>query len=346
MFRYSLIGAGMVAATHVDALANSKTCTLAGIWSRTDDSAQALAVQARQLGISDVHVFPDLESAIHGNGIDGIIVATPPSFRGSIIEEAVKSRVPVLLEKPVSRNFVEAAAISKACQSANLVAGVVFQHRMREASRAAKSLLESGEIGRVFLVEAGVPWWRDQAYYDEPGRGTYSRDGGGVLISQAIHTIDLLLDLVGDVDSVTAELGTSGFHVMEAEDFSVVGMRFLNGARGSLVASTAFYPGNAEYIRIFAEHASISLAGAELVVSWRDGRTETIGAETGSGGSADPMAFTSDWHRDVFENFAEAAINQTKPLVSVDVALKSHAFIEAAERASKHGRRVSMSEIQ
>jgi hypothetical protein len=166
---------------------------------------------------------------------------------------------------------------SRSARAAGVPLGVVFQHRMREASQAALALVRGGTLGALGLAEISVPWWREQAYYDEPGRGTYARDGGGVLISQAIHTIDLALTLTGPVASVQAMTGTSRLHDMEAEDMAVSGLRFANGGLGWLTASTASFPGRSESITLHFEKASLHLAEGVLQVHWRDGRPRHMG---------------------------------------------------------------------
>ena len=132
-------------------------------------------------------------------------------------------------------------------------------------------------LGPLVSAEVNVPWWRPQSYYDEPGRGTYERDGGGVLISQAIHTMDLMLTLTGPVQSVTAMCATSGFHRMESEDFVVAGLQFANGAVGQLFATTASYPGVGETITLHCRDGSARLEAGQLMLTWQDGQSETLG---------------------------------------------------------------------
>jgi predicted dehydrogenase len=190
-----------------------------------------------------------------------------------------------------------------------------------------------------------VPWWRDQSYYDAPGRGTYARDGGGVLISQAIHTLDLMLSLTGPVADVTATAATTGFHAMEAEDFVSAGLRFANGAVGHLFASTASFPGRGETITLHFKGGSARLESGILQIDHADGRTETIGKAASSGAGADPMAFTSDWHRFVIEDFAQALQDKCDPLVTGRDALGVHQLITALERAAETGTRTHLKDI-
>jgi len=191
-------------------------------------------------------------------------------------------------------------------------------------------------------VQVSVPWWRPQSYYDQPGRGSYARDGGGVLISQAIHTLDLLVWLVGLPAEVQAMAGTSPAHQMEAEDFVAAGLRFRNGALGSLVATTAAFPGGAESLVLAGARATARLEGGELRLWRRDGSTETVGGPTGGGGGADPMAFPFDWHRDLIADFVAAVEAGRQPLVTGRQALDVHHLIDALVRSSADRRAVSI----
>ena len=200
-------------------------------------------------------------------------------------------------------------------------------------------------LGMLVAVEINVPWWRPQSYYDEPGRGSYARDGGGVLISQAIHTLDLALSIAGPVDAVTAMAATTGFHRMEAEDFVSAGLVFANGAVGQLFASTASFPGRGETITFHHQHGSAHLEAGLLRVDRHDGRSETIGAAAASGAGADPMAFTSDWHRFVIEDFAHSLRKRRAPLVPGRTALDVHRLIAALELSAKSGTRVALKDL-
>ncbi len=326
-----VIGAGMVAATHVAALRDAAGVRLHGVWSRTAARAEALAKP------EGAKVYASLDAVAADAEVDFVIVLTPPNARVALVETLVAAGKPILMEKPVARDGTEARALVETCEKAGVPLGIVFQHRMREASLAATNLVASGALGALGLVEIAVPWWRGQSYYDEPGRGTYARDGGGVLISQAIHTIDLALSLTGAVASVQAMTATTRFHEMEAEDLAVAGLRFENGSVGSLTATTASFPGGAEWIRLHYDRASLHLEAGVLTVSHRDGRVETHGAKGGTGGGADPMAFTHAWHQGIIEDFAEALRQGRDPVVTGRAALAAHALIDAITQSARSG---------
>jgi len=330
----ALIGAGMVAGTHLAAIRDTPEARLIGICARSRSRAEAIANGAR--------VYTDVAAVAADPKVTAAIVITPPNVRAEVIGPLVAAGKHILLEKPVARDTEEAAQVVALCQEAGVTLGIVFQHRMRAASQKAAELVASGALGALGLAEIAVPWWRDQLYYDEPGRGTYKRDGGGVLISQAIHTIDLALGLTGPVSAVQAMTATTGLHRMEAEDFAVAGLRFAIGAVGSLTASTASYPGAAESIRLHFENASLHLEAGVLTVSYRDGRVETFGAVSGTGGGADPMAFTHAWHQAVLADFCAAIRDRRDPAVPGQAALATHRLIDAITASSRSGRLVEV----
>lgn len=328
----------MVARTHVAAIAAGDSVRLKTICSRSAGPAEALAREASDLTGAPVTATTDPEALAADPEIDFVIVLTPPDARAALIRPLAEAGKHILLEKPVGRTAAEAREVVEICRGAGVRLGIVFQHRMRAASRAAAALIAGGELGALGLAEISVPWWREQSYYDAPGRGTYARDGGGVLISQAIHTIDLALALAGPVRQVRAMAATTRFHDMEAEDFVVAGLAFGGGAVGSLVASTASFPGGGESITLHHEAASLHLAHGALTVRWRNGREETHGAAAGTGGGADPMAFTHEWHQAIIEDFAAALSEGRDPAVPGEAALAAHDLIDAALRSARSGR--------
>ena len=311
---------------------------LKGVVSRSRASAEALVAATG----APLEVYESLADVAVDASVDFAIVVTPPNARAEVIAPLAAAGKHILLEKPVGRTAAEARAVVALCAEADVQLGVVFQHRMRAASLAARDLVASGRLGALGVAEMRVPWWRDQGYYDEPGRGTYARDGGGVLISQAIHTIDLALSLTGPVKAVRAMAHTTMFHDMEAEDYVTAALRFANGAVGSMVASTASYPGGAESITLHFETASVHLEAGTLTVSWRDGRVETYGAQAETGGGADPMAFTHAWHQEIITDFAKAIRAERAPMVTGAQALVAHDFIDAVTAAAQTGSEVEL----
>ncbi len=334
----ALIGAGMVAGSHVHScLDANEIVRLKGILSRSGESANALAQECSAGTGEDVIVYNSIDEIAADPDVDFAIIATPPNVRAEVIKPLIAAGKHILLEKPIGRTAEESQAIVDMCHDAGVTLGIVFQHRTKHASKAAAALIKGGTLGELGVVEFNIPWWRAQDYYDELGRGTYARDGGGVLISQAIHTIDLGLSLTGPVRAVTAMAKTSRLHNMEAEDFVVAGLEFANGAVGSLSASTASFPGRAESITLHFSAASLLLEGGVLTVTWRDGTREVLGEASGTGGGADPMAFSHASHQAIIENFAHALNGEAELYVSGARAMAAHALIDAILRAARTG---------
>ncbi len=327
----------MVAAAHARALAElTDRVTVLGVFSRDEVRREAFA---DRFGLP---VAGSVEQLLGDPEVDAILLLTPPNARCEIVTAAAGAGKHILSEKPLERNSVAALEIVEICERAGVTLGVVFQHRFRAASTALKQLVERQELGRMALVQVSVPWWRPQSYYDQPGRGTYARDGGGVLISQAIHSLDLMLSIAGPVADVSAVAGTTFLHRMESEDFVGAGLRFANGALGVLTATTAAFPGGAESIVIGFEQGEARLQGGVLTVTRMDGTTTSVGEAAGTGGGADPMAFPHDWHRDLIADFVAAVAEKRQPLVSGREALKVHRLIDALVLSSREKRTIAV----
>lgn len=329
--KVALIGLGMVADTHVAAINDAPQLTLAGVLGRDT---------VRTRTFCDKHgtrAFADLAALAADPSVDFAIVATPPDARQNIVAALVAAGKPILMEKPIERDLAAATKIVTTCEAAQVPLGVMFQHRAREASIALKAAIDAGALGDIATVELRVPWWRDQSYYDAPGRGTYARDGGGVMISQAIHTLDLAMWVLGPITDVQAMLRRTPLHQLEAEDWASALFQFESGACGSLMATTAAYPGDAESITIQGTKASAHLASGVLKLTHIGGQTETFGATATTGGGADPMAFTHAWHQSVMTDFAAAISTGRAPMITGRSALRTHAVIDAMQIASRTG---------
>lgn len=340
----ALIGLGMVAGTHLAALRdNRQGLRLRGVMARDPARTAAFADRAAQDLGHPVQVYTDLETLTRE--VDFSILTTPPNARADIVSILAENRVPILMEKPVERTLKSAMQLVETCEATGTPLGIVFQHRMRAASLAAKQAIDAGRLGDIAGVEIRVPWWREQAYYDEPGRGSYARDGGGVMISQAIHTLDLALWLAGPVAEVQAMMGQTPLHNLEAEDWASAALRFASGAYGSLMATTSAYPGAAESLTLHGTQGSAHLQSGVLTLTLRDGTTETHGASATTGGGADPMAFTHDWHQSVIEDFAQALRDSRTPMATGRQALMAHAVIDAMEQSHKTGQRIRIQSL-
>lgn len=333
-----VIGAGMAAKPHALALkALNDVIEVRGVWRRNRSEREAFVAE---------YGFPaadSLKALLADPKVDALLVLTPPNAREDIVAAAAKAGKHVLMEKPVERTLEAAERIVASCETAGITLGIIFQHRFRAASMALAEKVADGSLGRLDAVQLLVPWWRPQAgYYDKPGRGTLEQDGGGVLLTQAIHSLDLMLSLTGPVKAVTALTATTRLHAMETEDFVAGGLEFANGAVGGVIATTANFPGGAETLILNFDRVTATLTGGNLTLNWMDGRTETVGEATSSGGGADPMAFPFAWHQAQIAEFADAVVAGRQPRSTGRTALDVHRLIDALMRSGREGKRVTV----
>ena len=260
-----VIGTGMAAKPHALALNDLKDIIdVKGIYSRNNDRCNAFAKNY------NFKTFNSIKEISENNEIEMVILITPPNQRLELVEQFSKYGKHILMEKPIERTLENAKSIVSICENNKVNLGIVFQHRFRKSSIKLKSLINENKFGQIFSAQINIPWWREQSYYDEPGRGTYKRDGGGVLISQAIHTLDLAISILGDVKEVMVMAETTKFHKMESENFVTGGIKFKNSVIASLFASTSVFPGSSESIVLHCENATVKLEAGTLIINWRN----------------------------------------------------------------------------
>ncbi len=275
-----------------------------------------------------VRVISELDEALQDPQVQAVIVATPPATHLAICQQCFAAGKHVLLEKPLELDLQRSAQLVEAAQQSGLHLGVVLQHRFREASVVLQQLLTQGRLGEVQAASVRVPWWRSQAYYNELGRGTLARDGGGVLLTQAIHTLNLFQALVGVQSVKAATVRQTRLHQMETEDHVSALLVLGNGAPGDLMATTAMYPGYPETIEIIGTLGSARLSGANLEVNFLTQETLTVTSEGGTGSGANMMDFSHQPHKDLLTDFIDAIASNRPPRVTGADALSTHALID------------------
>jgi len=276
----------------------------------------------------DVAVTSDLDAALSDPDVDMAIVATPPATHLPIAIECLQRGKHILLEKPLEVSFTRSRELVERAAASASICAVVLQHRFRPASLRLREILASGRLGAVQAASVRVPWWRPQSYYEQAGRGTLARDGGGVLLTQAIHSLDLFRSLVGVTCVEASQVITTSIHRMETEDYASALLRLGNGAPGSVMATTAMYPGGTETIEIIGQLGTAVLAGGDLKVTLLNGERIEVKSEGGTGGGANVMDFPHDAHRALIEDFLGAVRERRQPCVSLPEALESQRIIE------------------
>jgi UDP-N-acetyl-2-amino-2-deoxyglucuronate dehydrogenase len=328
--RIALVGLGMAVTPHAQSLRDLRErVDVAGAFSPTRERRDAFAARF------DFPVTDDLDALVNDPTIAAALILTPPRTHLPLVTRFAHAGKHVLLEKPLEVDTARAEGVVDACDRAGVALGVVLQHRFRPAARALAECVAGQRLGEIAAASVSVPWWRPQSYYDEPGRGTLARDGGGVLLTQAIHTLDLFLSVAPALAEVAAFTRTTPVHRMETEDIACAALRFGNDALGTLNATTACYPGFPERIEMIGTRGTAILSGGKLDLAWHDGRHEAAGEDGMLGGGADPMAFANDAHRAVLAEFLDALDAGRAPSNSGRAALAVHDLIDAVLASSK-----------
>ena len=339
-FGIGVVGAGMGAKPHAMALQSlADSIEVRGVYRR---NRAELETFCQSYGFPPADSY---EAMLADPAVEAVLILTTPNAREALVAAAARAGKHVLMEKPVERTLAAAERIVATCDTANIKLGIIFQHRFRRASRILAEMVAENRYGRLEAVHLVVPWWRPQAgYYDQPGRGTIAQDGGGVLITQAIHSLDLMLSLCGEVDAVTAMARTTRLHQMETEDFVSAGLEFANGAVGAVMATTASFPGGPESLTLNFAHATATLTAGNLTIRTMAGENITEGEASQGGGGADPMAFPFDWHAAQIADFVDAVRSDRQPLSNGHTALLVHRLIDAMMASAREGKRVVVSD--
>jgi predicted dehydrogenase len=321
--RLGVIGLGAGAEPHLKSLAD-----LAGTIQLVLAATPSKARAAKRRAELPCPVTTDVAALIGHDGIDAVIIITPPSTHRDLTVRCLAAGKHVLVEKPIGLTSADGLAMTEAAEAGGLTLAVMLQHRCRPGALRLRAALADGMLGEIAAAHCIVNWWRPQAYYDEPGRGTMARDGGGVLLTQAIHNIDLFQSLVGVQNVIAAQAVRTRVHRMETEDHVHALVTLANGAPGAILASTAAYPGSPERIEIFGAKGAASLIGGRLVLNFHDGATEIVEAEGRSGSGASIMDFPHDAHRAVIADFAAAVASGRPPAAPARDAVVSQQLID------------------
>lgn len=312
-----IVGCGMIANFHARAIADAKGAHLVGACSRSKEEYEPFAAQHNCKG------FGSLEEMLADDSVQAVSICTPSGLHMDPAVAAAKAGKHVIVEKPLEITVERCDAIIKACDDAGVRLTVAFQSRFHESSRLMKQAVDSGRFGKITMGDAYVKWYRSQEYYDSGAwRGTWKLDGGGALMNQAIHSVDLLVWLMGPVKRISAMTSTLTHERIEVEDVAVATLQFENGALGVIEATTTAYPGALKRIEISGSEGSAILEEEDLK-AWQFAnedasddriRAEMVGKTDSGGGAADPSAINHDGHTKIFEE-AVNAINEGRPSV-------------------------------
>ena len=344
---FGIVGLGMIADFHAQAIRGigSDQADLVACCSRNREKAESFA---RKHGCKP---YDDLSSFLSHSGLDTVTLCTPSGAHLAPALEAASAGKHLIVEKPLEITVERCEQIIGACKEYGVMLAGIFPSRFHTVSGVIKKALEGGRFGRLTLGDAYVKWYRTQEYYDKGGwHGTMALDGGGALMNQSIHAIDLLQWFMGPVEQVQAFTGTVGHERIEVEDNAVAALRFRSGALGVIEGSTAVYPGFLKKIEISGTEGSCILAEDSLA-AWEfsdtlpedeEIRTKHFSREGMGSGASDPAGISFLGHQRQFEDFLHALDTGRKPLVSGHDAMEAVRIIQGIYRSAREGRSVSL----
>jgi UDP-N-acetyl-2-amino-2-deoxyglucuronate dehydrogenase len=328
-----LIGGGNITETHARAAGAIAGAQIAAVYGTNVDKVDRVC---REHGGTR---YQDFEKFLTHRPMDLVAIGSPSGLHATQGIAAAQRGLHVLTEKPIDISTERADALIEAANRNRVKLGVIFQDRLKPDICKLKQWVECGVIGKPILADARVKWYRPPGYYDNSRwRGTLSLDGGGALINQAVHTIDLLIWLFGDVARVQGCTATA-LHAIEAEDTAIAILEFASGALGVLQATTAAYPGYPRRLEVTGSKGTIILEHDRIVAADLRNPPANINADTAARdqnqSSSSPVVSDVRGHQAVFEDFIHAIQHDTKPACDGREGRRSLAVIEAIYRAAK-----------
>ena len=335
--RFAIVGAGNIANFHAQAIGSVSGAQLIAVHSRRAEPGEEFAQKY------DAEFIGDYDALLKRDDIDAVCITTPSGTHTALGVAAARAGKHVLTEKPLDITPQRIDELVQACAQNNVRLGGIFQARFGPGARALKAATADGRFGQLAWASAYVPWYRSEQYYRSAGwRGTWNLDGGGALMNQSIHAIDLLLWLAGDWDEVSARCTNALHSNLEVEDTAMAWIKFTNGATGVIQGSTACYPGELKRVELKGSTGSATLVD-DMPTLWNfkepqphdeEVRAWASQAQIG-GGAADPMAISTEGHRAQIEDFAAAIRENREPAIPGRDGRKAVELICAIYRSSR-----------
>lgn len=342
-FGFGIVGTGTIGAFHAKAIESLPGARLVAACDTNPQSLEAF----RQT--YPVKGYTDVQALVEDPEISIVTIGTPSALHVEPALAAIAAGKHIIIEKPLEVTLERCDRIIEAAEKAGVTAACVFQNRFIAGAQVLKQAIDAGRFGRMTLGDAYVKWWRSQDYYDgRSARGTLELDGGGALITQAIHAVDLLQWFMGPVVEVSAFADTLGHERLDFEDVTVAALRFASGAMGVIEAATAVYPGFFKKLEVSGTGGSAVLE-EESLTTWsfaeETADDERLRAEyrnkgDSGGGAADPTAIDFRLHAAQFQNLMDALEGKTELLIGAREGRKAVAIILAIYESARTGRTV------
>ena len=342
---FGIIGCGMISRFHVRAIEDVAGAELRAVYNRSRTGAEQLA---NETGVDCHH---ELDAMLARPDIDIVSICTPSGAHLEPALLAAKAGKHVIIEKPLEVSLKRCDRIIAACRKARVKLCTIFPSRFADANRELKKAIDAGRFGRLTLADTTIKWWRTQEYYDSGGwRGTWRLDGGGALMNQAIHNVDLLLSMMGPVSEVAAFTSLLAHKRIEVEDTAVATLRFANGALGIIEATTSVYPGLLKTIGVHGDKGSVVIEQDD-VLKWEFAKPrkkdeevrEKYGVRSdATGGASDPAAISHIGHARQIGEFVKAVRKGIEPIVDGAEGRRSVELIMAVYRSQATGKIVKL----
>jgi UDP-N-acetyl-2-amino-2-deoxyglucuronate dehydrogenase len=335
--RVGLIGTGAISHKHAQAYANIgfdlTVCT--------DVNESAGRAFADKYGCEFVRTYEEI--CRHAR-VDFVDVCTFPDFRLQPIRICAETKKHVQVQKPIATNLDTAREMIETARRGGILLHVVSQHRFDDSSQFLKRAIAAGRLGRILQADAYVKWYRSAEYYSRPIKGSWHTEGGGALINQAIHQVDVLLWLIGPVAELFGYWQLGALHRIESEDVVCALMKYGNGATGVIQASTAFWPGYTERLELHGTQGTAIISGDKLTtwdVQNDSGEPPPLARDVASGAS-DPMAISLEPFERQFRDFGEAIENHREPSCSGEDGYRALQVVTSVYESCRTGAKVML----
>ncbi|HTQ96000.1 MAG TPA: Gfo/Idh/MocA family oxidoreductase [Candidatus Acidoferrum sp.] len=333
-----IIGAGNISETHARAALETPGVLISAIYGTNQEKV------ARMASTYNATPYGNFEQFLAHHPLDFVAIGSPSGLHAEQGIAAAEKGLHVLTEKPLDINTARADALINATQEAGVKLGVFFQDRFKADLLKLKNWADAGALGKLILADARVKWFRPETYYsDSSWRGTLRLDGGGALINQAIHTVDLLLWVCGEVAAVQAVRRTA-LHNIEAEDTLVATFEFRNGAIGTFLATTSAFPGYPRRLELTGSEGTVIIEHDRLLAADLKERPKDFQSTGNDQNASASSATVSDvrGHQAALADFVHAINTNGTPRCSGVEGRKSLALVEAIYGACASGKRVEL----
>jgi predicted dehydrogenase len=345
-YGFGIVGCGMIAHFHARAIGDVRGAKLVAVHTSKPEHGRSVAALA-----GGCEIYTDLNAMLARDDLHVVTICTPSGAHLEPALAAAKAGKHVVVEKPLEITLRRCDAVVRACDKAGVKLATIFPSRFSPANQALKAAVDEGKFGRLTLGDTYVKWWRSQEYYDSGGwRGTWDLDGGGALMNQAIHNVDLLYWLMGPVGEITAFTDTLAHKRIAVEDTAVACLRFENGALGVIEATTSAHPGLLKRVELHGDHGS-AIVEQDDVLLWQfepdTARDRAIRRKFqrrvgGGGGASDPKAISHRGHTEQLRDFLHALKTGCEPLVDGREGRKSVEIVLAMYKSAETGRAVTL----